>query len=147
LRLYWLNALKVFFVKLSGSKTEFSVSIRTKADSHQQSIRSLISAKMVLSMSTPSLKEFTQAIPVCSQTSGLAAVLEIFCTSGCDAIVVLSEQQRPLGVINLRQVLPYLMPRTSGKGSVATTGEVDKPISQIEPPLIEPLTILPAHLN
>ena len=98
-------------------------------------------------MSNPSLKEFTQAIPVCEQTSGLAAVLEIFCTSGCDAIVVLSEQQRPLGVINLRQVLPYLMPRTSGKGSVATTGEVDKPISQIEPPLIEPLTILPAHLN
>ena len=98
-------------------------------------------------MSTPSLKEFAQAIPVCLQTSGLAAVLEIFCTSGCDAIVVVSEQQRPIGVINLSQVLPYLMPSTSEKSAVATKGALDKLISQLDPPLIQPLTVLPAHLD
>ena len=109
-------------------------------------------------MPTPSLKEFAQAIPVCKQTSELAAVVETFRSSGCDAIVVVSEQQRPLGVINLRQVMPYLMSAVSlGKTPVAIGNALNvpmqpaidfhKPISQLEPSIIEALTILPEKLS
>jgi CBS domain containing-hemolysin-like protein len=66
----------------------------------QAAITLFSSERLVISMPTPSLKEFAQAIPVCEQTSSLSALLEIFQASGCDAIVVVSEQQRPLGVVN-----------------------------------------------
>jgi len=100
-------------------------------------------------MSTPSLKEFVQAIPVCEATSSLAAVLEIFRGSGCNAIVVVSEQQRPLGAIELRQVLPYLIsPTRLGQTPVGMTIEdFQKPLFQLEPPIVEPLQILSAQLN
>ncbi|MCA1991378.1 MAG: response regulator [Coleofasciculus sp. S288] len=100
-------------------------------------------------MSTPSLNEFVESVPVCEQTSGLATVLEIFRSSGCDAIVVISEQQRPLGVIHLRQVVPYLISLTGlGESSVAmASGELHKPLSQLEPPIVDPLIILPAQLS
>ncbi|HEY9601856.1 MAG TPA: ATP-binding protein [Allocoleopsis sp.] len=102
-------------------------------------------------MPTPSLKEFAQAIPVCQQTAGLTTVLEIFHSSGCDAIVVVSEQQHPLGVVSLRQVFPYLIGlaqlETEGSPGDTVTGEFDKPLSQLDSPMLEPLTILPAQMS
>jgi signal transduction histidine kinase/ActR/RegA family two-component response regulator len=102
-----------------------------------------------MSMPTPSLKEFAQAIPVCEQTTGFSAMLEIFRSSGCDAIIVVSEQQRPLGVISLRQVLPYLIGSAQSEESpvARATGDFNKPLSQLEPPIIEPLRILSAQLS
>jgi signal transduction histidine kinase/CheY-like chemotaxis protein len=100
-------------------------------------------------MPTPSLKEFAQAIPVCEQTSSLSALLEIFQASGCDAIVVVSEQQRPLGVVNLRQVLPHLLSSARlGETPVAIgAGDFHKPLSHLEPTIIEPLAIVPDKLS
>jgi len=108
-----------------------------------------IAARLVISMPTPSLKEFAQATPVCEQTSGLAAVMEIFRTSRCDAIVVLSEQQRPLGIVKLQQIMPYLLsPARLGETNVATLGvDFHQPIFQLEPQIIEPLAILSAQLS
>lgn len=100
-------------------------------------------------MPTPSLKEFAQATPVCSQTSGLADVLEIFSSSGCHAIVVVSPQHCPLGVVNLSKVMPHLISaRQSGEFPLAmTTRDSNRPISELDPPIIEPLAILPAQLS
>lgn len=100
-------------------------------------------------MPTPSLKKFAQAAPVCSQTSGLADVLEIFASSGCHAIVVVSPQHCPLGVVNLSQVMPHLISaRQSGEFPLAmTTRDSNRSISELEPPIIEPLAILPAQLS
>lgn len=100
-------------------------------------------------MPTPSLKECTELVPVCSQTVTLATVLDIFYSSGCDAIVVVSEQQLPLGVINLKQVLPHLLSRARSQENLEsiTTGYGDEPLSEIAPPVIKPLTILPASLR
>lgn len=100
-------------------------------------------------MPTPSLKEFAQAIPVCQQTAGLTAVLELFHSSGCDTIVVVSEQQHPLGVISLRQVVPYLIGFAQLKKSPVgmAAGEFHKPLSQLDPSVIEPLAILPARMS
>lgn len=100
-------------------------------------------------MPTPSLKEFAQAIPVCDPTSGIANVLEIFRSSGSDTIVVLNEQQRPLGMVNLQQVIPFLLPTASlGETPVAiASGDFHKPLCELDPPLIEPLAILPEKLK
>ena len=100
-------------------------------------------------MPAPSLKEFAQAIPVCEQTSGLAAVLDIFRSSGCDTVVVLSEQQYPLGVVNFRQVMPHLISSVRLGETPATMATVDfqKPLYQLEPPIIEPLPSLPAQMS
>jgi signal transduction histidine kinase/CheY-like chemotaxis protein len=117
-----------------------------KALCNQQ--RALISAKMVLSMPTPSLKEFAQTIPICQLTSGLATVLELFCTSGCEVIVVVSEKLRPLGIISLRQVLPYLISNNSKNKPLTMKEEaLAQPISHLKPSIIEPLSTLPAQLN
>lgn len=124
-------------------KSVFSFQSKEQADCHQQ--QALISAKMVSSMPTPSLQEFAQAIPVCELTSGLAVVRELFCTSGCDTIVVVSKQQRPLGVINLRQILPYLS-HASENPSLTIKQRTPEQTFQLEQ-IIEPLVILPAKLQ
>ncbi len=111
-----------------------------------------------MSMLTAGLKEFANPVPVCSQTSSLATLLEMFSSSGCDAIVVVSEQQTPLGVVTARQVMPHLLSlarleaspvatRNAIARALPTTGDFHKPISQLEPPIIEPVVILPAQLS
>jgi signal transduction histidine kinase/ActR/RegA family two-component response regulator len=110
---------------------------------------SSISARLVMSMPSPSLKEFAQTTPVCEQTSGLADVLELFCSSGCDEIVVVSPQQFPLGVVNLSKVMPYLIPvRQLGNTPLAIVAKnSDSPLSELDPPIIEPVVIVPAQLS
>jgi len=100
-------------------------------------------------MVTPSLREFAQSVPVCEQTSGLSAVLEIFRSSQCDVIVIVSEQQRPLGVVSLPRVMPHLLSQASLGGTHASRAKVDlhKPLFQLEPPIVESLVILPDQLN
>lgn len=100
-------------------------------------------------MPTPSLKEFAQAIPVCDPAFSLADVLEIFRSSGSDSIVVLGQQQQPLGLIRLQQVIPLLLPAACvGEHSVTiASGKLHQSLSEIDPPLIEPLAILPDQLQ
>ncbi|MBE9125251.1 MULTISPECIES: ATP-binding protein [unclassified Coleofasciculus] len=100
-------------------------------------------------MLTPSLKDCAVQVPVCSQTTGFAAVLEIFHSSGCDAIVVVSEQQYPLGVVNLRQITPHLMSQVKleKNPSPMATGSLSQPLCELDPPVIEPLAIVPASLK
>ncbi len=102
-----------------------------------------------MSMPTPSLKEFAQAIPVCKQTSGLAAVLDICCSCDCDKIVIVSEQQCPLGVVSLRQAMLHMVSsvRFDEPSAARTTIDFQKPLSQLNPSVIEPLAILPAQMS
>jgi signal transduction histidine kinase/CheY-like chemotaxis protein len=102
-----------------------------------------------MSMPSPSLKEFAQTTPVCEQTSGLADVLEIFRSSGCDEIVVVSPQQFPLGVVNLSKVMPYLIPvRQLGNTPLAIVAKnSDNPLFELNPSIIDPLVIVPAQLS
>ncbi len=100
-------------------------------------------------MSTSSLEEFASPVPLCQPNLELAAVLEIFGSSGCDAIVVANQDQHPLGVVNLRQVMPYLLSATrlGRHTALMATEDFQKPLEQLQPAIIEPITILPAQLN
>ncbi|NET56113.1 MAG: response regulator [Symploca sp. SIO2E6] len=100
-------------------------------------------------MSTSSLKDFASPVPVCQPNLELAAVLEIFGVRECDAIVVVNQEQSPLGVVHLRRVIPYLLSATGlGKNTaLMATGDFQKPLEQIKPPIIEPISILSAELR
>ncbi|HBL14684.1 MAG TPA: hypothetical protein DD379_25495 [Cyanobacteria bacterium UBA11162] len=100
-------------------------------------------------MSTPSLKECAETVPVCLQTVSLASVLEIFRSSGSEAIVVVNEEQCPLGVVNLRQIIPHLISlATSAEQPLnGATSNISEPLSQLNPSVIESLPILPASLT
>lgn len=109
-------------------------------------------------MPNSSLKKFAQAIPVCEQTCGLAAALEMFHTSGCDAVVVVNSLQNPLGVIHLRQVMPHLLAAATSENrqqvksqttwqQLSLPEEFRKPLCDLKPSLIQPLAILPAQMS
>ncbi len=66
-------------------------------------------------MPTPSLQDFIDPVAVCQQTAGLETVLEIFNREKCDRLVVVSAEQFPLGLLNLRSLLPYLLSSRSQK--------------------------------
>lgn len=100
-------------------------------------------------MPTLSLKEFAQAIPVCEQTCGLTDLLEISHASGCEAIIVVNQQHYPVGIVNLTKVIPHLLSLWQSGESLVTwaIGEANQPLSELDPPLIEPIAILPAQLS
>lgn len=112
-------------------------------------------------MTTPSLQQCVEPVPVCAITTSLATVTEIFHLSGCDAIAILDEEQQPVGVVNLRRLVPYLVSISRlgvskldfAKGGVSPPAlgrgrdPFSQPLCQLDPPLIEPLTILPASLT
>lgn len=98
-------------------------------------------------MSTPSLKECAAPVPICSQTTDLTTLVEIFHASGSDSIVVVSEQHYPLGVVNLRQVMPHLLTGATPAATPGATRNCSQRLSELEPSVIEPLGILPASLT
>jgi signal transduction histidine kinase/CheY-like chemotaxis protein len=109
----------------------------------------LVQQDWLMTIPTLSLKEFIRAIPVCSQASGLADVLEIFRSSGCDAIAIVTSQQFPLGIVNSTNIMPYLLesPQTGKTPPARIIRETNPPISQLDPPIIEPLAVLSAQLS
>ncbi|NES46593.1 CBS domain-containing protein, partial [Moorena sp. SIO2C4] len=100
-------------------------------------------------MPTPSIQKFAELVPICQRTSDLATILDIFHASRHDSIVVVSEQQYPVGVVNLRQIMPHLLSyaKVGSSGATMTTGFLHKPLSWIQPNIIEPITILPGKLS
>lgn len=100
-------------------------------------------------MPSSSLQEFAQATPVCEQTSTLADVLEIFRSSGCEAIVVVSSQHCPLGVVHLPKLMPHLISAQRLAESPLTINGRDSHtlLSQLEPPIVEPLAIVPGQMG
>ncbi|MGB7441320.1 MAG: hybrid sensor histidine kinase/response regulator [Coleofasciculaceae cyanobacterium] len=102
-----------------------------------------------MSMLSSCLKEFAESIPVCQDSSSLATLLEMFRSLQCNAIVVVSQQQRPLGLVSLPKVMPYLFWATQPEvSSLPKTAEaLNKPLSRLSPSLMETLEIVPHQLN
>ncbi|MFB2922659.1 ATP-binding protein [Aerosakkonema funiforme] len=83
-------------------------------------------ARQHIPMSTPCLKEFIAIVPICTQRMSLAAVLEIFSQDNCEpsttttrytnSLVVVNEQLRPMGILHLSSLLPYLNLSKSASG-------------------------------
>ena len=90
-------------------------------------------------MSEYVLNDFMRTVPSCVQTSPLALVLDIFSLGNCDRVVVLNEQQNPLGVITLQRLMPIVMTRCNL--------DVQQPLSALDVAVVEPIATLPANCN
>lgn len=84
------------------------------------------------------LRDFIALVPHCEQTTEIAVVLEILAQGKSTRLVVVSEQQYPLGLLYPARLLSYLL-------DDRTDGKLQLPLSALNlPSLIEPLAILPA---
>jgi len=92
-------------------------------------------------MLNPMLHEFIATVPSCVEAAHLAVVLEIFSQGQCDRVVVVSENQCPIGVVNLRRIMPQLM--SSDGGSL----DVQQPLNRLGLDLLEPIVTIPAQLS
>lgn len=73
-------------------------------------------------MQIASLKEFIQAVPTCTNSASLEEVLHLFSQENCDRLIIIDDQQKPLGVIHLSSTLPLLLFRN--RVQAAKTGTV-----------------------
>ncbi|HYX16706.1 MAG TPA: ATP-binding protein [Nostoc sp.] len=61
------------------------------------------------------LYDFQATVPSCSQTTSLAVVLEIFEQEQCDRLVVLNQQQSPIGLLYSARLIQKLLAHSDDK--------------------------------
>ena len=111
-------------------------------------------------ITTPRLKKFIEPVPVCSQTAGIDGVYEIFSQGECDRLVVVSEQQYPLGLVRARCLMPDLIGKVKAQADASIKKRANHPSSyptrqtarratgrQDIHALLEPLATLPADFT
>lgn len=81
-------------------------------------------------MPIPFVKEFIAFVPSCTQRTSLGKILDIFQQNECDRIVVVSDENTPLGVLHLYSLLPYLRERKGKKSPDASPPTAEKPEDQ-----------------
>ncbi|MES1024011.1 ATP-binding protein [Gloeocapsa sp. BRSZ] len=95
-------------------------------------------------MSNPELYDFITNIPSCRQTTQLKAVLEILQQTQCDRVVVVNNEQIPVGVLSAAQLLLHLSPQFQA-GRYEQT--IHQAVTTIGRELIKPIAVLPANLS
>ncbi len=95
-----------------------------------------------MSMLKYPLYEFIASVPSCVETTTLNNVLEVFEQEQCDRLVVLNEQQCPIGLIYSARLLSQLL--TVNQESRDTTASVDlqQPLTNWHDALVEPIQTL-----
>lgn len=97
-----------------------------------------------------SLDNFLQYVPVCEETANLETVLAIFQSGNYEKIVVVSERQVPLGIINCRLVMLYLWQKERVKVTEPPDCESRelhfRSLDRIET-LIEPIEVVSAQTS
>ncbi|QLE58997.1 hybrid sensor histidine kinase/response regulator [Nostoc sp. TCL26-01] len=93
-----------------------------------------------MSMLQYPLDEFLVTVSSCCETSTLAMVLEMFEQEQCDRLVIVNQQQCPVGLLYSGQLAQKFL---------ATAGDelfvnLQKPLLNLSQALIEPIQILPA---
>ncbi|MCZ0899381.1 hybrid sensor histidine kinase/response regulator, partial [Microcoleus sp. HI-ES] len=88
-------------------------------------------------LTTPSLKNFIEPVPVCLQTAALASLQSIFSSCNCDRVAIVNEQLQPLGLVYLRSLWARAADRTN---------DGQQPLSESSI-AIEPVRALPATMS
>ncbi|MEG4351044.1 ATP-binding protein [Microcoleus sp. LAD1_D3] len=88
-------------------------------------------------LTTPSLKNFIEPVPLCLQTAALESLQSIFSSCNCDRVAVVNEQLQPLGLVYLRSLWAYGADRTN---------DGQQPLSESSI-AIEPVRALPAAMS
>jgi len=121
-------------------------------------------------MPSPDVKQFIAFVPRCTESTSLGDILDIFQQHKCDRIVVVSEQDIPLGVLYLYSLLPYLRERKGKKSPEVSLKTAEKlanrektvssrdretgsksrllqPLSELDLSVISPLNTLSAEFS
>ncbi|HEY9799284.1 MAG TPA: ATP-binding protein [Leptolyngbyaceae cyanobacterium] len=93
-----------------------------------------------MSMLQYPLDEFLASVSSCSETSTLARVLEVFEQKQCDRLVIVNEQQRPVGLLHSGQLAQKFLAATGDELFL----NLQQPLLTFSQALIEPIQILPA---
>ncbi len=96
-----------------------------------------------MSMLKYPLEDFIVTVAICYQTTTLAAVLDILDMEQSDRVLVISDQQSPIGLLYSARLIPHLM--TAHQDTDAAEC-LQQPISALGLDLIEPILALPADL-
>ncbi len=95
--------------------------------------------RSLMSMLQYPLYDFLATVPICVETSTLAMVLEIFEQEQCDRVVVVNQQQCPVGLLHSARLTQKLL---------AAFGDdrfhLQQPLSIFDAALIEPIQTIPA---
>ena len=81
-------------------------------------------------LTSPSLKNFLEPVPLVPHTAKLAALRSIFSSCNCDRVAVVNEQLQPLGLVYLRSLMPL----------ADRSRDWEQPLSEITPPTLAPLS-------
>jgi signal transduction histidine kinase/CheY-like chemotaxis protein len=85
------------------------------------------------------LYDFLATVPSCPETSTLAVVLEILEKEQCDRLVVVNQQQCPIGLLYSARLIPQLLAAASGEQFL----NLHQPLSTLGSTLIEPIHKIP----
>lgn len=85
------------------------------------------------------LYDFLATVPSCSETSTLTVVLEILEKEQCDRLVVINQEQFPIGLLYSARLIPKLLAEASDE----TFANFQQPISSLNPNLISPIQTIP----
>jgi signal transduction histidine kinase/ActR/RegA family two-component response regulator len=86
------------------------------------------------------LYDFLATVPICLETTTLAVVLEIFDQEQCDRLVVVNQQQCPVGLLYSARLSQKLLAVASDDQFL----NLQQPLSTLGQTLIEPIQALPA---
>ncbi|WP_096603842.1 ATP-binding protein [Calothrix sp. NIES-2100] len=92
-----------------------------------------------MSMLQYPLYDFIANVPICVETSTLAMVLEIFEQEQCDRLVVVNQQQCPVGLLHSARLTQILLAAVGGDRL-----HLQQPLSIFNSALIEPIQTIPA---
>ncbi|WP_238178366.1 ATP-binding protein [Calothrix sp. 336/3] len=90
------------------------------------------------------LRDFLETASICQETTTLSTVWEILTKPECDRLVVLDQQQSPIGIIYTVHLLSQFLP-IHGKSGTSEHHILQKPIIHWQQDLISPLQTLPAN--
>jgi signal transduction histidine kinase len=88
-------------------------------------------------LTSPSLKNFIDLVPLVPHTAQLEALRSIFSQGNCDRVAVVNEQLHPLGLVYLRSLMPL----------ADQVSDWQQPLCEMSLPTLTPLRIVPADLS
>ncbi|KST62147.1 histidine kinase [Mastigocoleus testarum BC008] len=100
-----------------------------------------------------SLYELVVTVPSCSETDTVATILKMQ-SERCDRIIVLNEQQHPIGVLDRGHVVTYLFadiyqedPEIDNESGENNLFDSQQPISSLNSDIFNPIKILPVDIS
>ncbi len=113
--------------------------IGSKGDAKSRSYQRKNDPRSFMSMLQYPLYEFLATVPICVETSTLAIVLEIFEQQQCDRVVIVNQQQCPVGLLHSARLTQKLLAAVGGDRF-----HLQQPLSIFDSALIEPIQTIPA---